>query len=772
MDSPELQTILRDHETWLTSDSKRGARAELAGADLRKAELGGTNLRKANLSNANLSGADLFETSLRDADLQGADLADAKGLCSHQVSGANLSGARLSESVAISEGLAQVLELAKNAGRTLVFLIGACVYSWLTIGTTTDGKLLTTFVSSPLPVIGASIPLYLFYLVVPVILLALYLYLHLQLLDLWQEVAALPAVFPDGRAISQKIHPWLLAVLIRSFARAHHWDRSPRFLARAISLVLTWWIAPLTLAVFWQRYIPRHDLIGSILQVALIGLGSFLGVWSHQRTLEILSHGRRHFSFTAALVAGTIVFAGGLTVSYGAIGGINEWAEASRTPAGSASRSAILRPLRTAIPSVLDALGERAFADMKDAAVSERPSDWSVAPAPQITSRVGDLPLARETPADDVLRGVVGANLQGKDLKYANARGAFLARADLSNANLRGADLSYAYLQQADLENAHLMMAYLSRARMNKADMKAADLEDAYLGEAQLQHADLRSARLTGALLVDTDLRDANLSFAQLDGAILSNANLANAVLFGAALQGANLEFAHNLTQAQISDAFTDCSTILPAEITRPQRCPAPPALAATADARCKAPGGALPEMHYGVYTITLKSDASTCAVFVDAPGVPKKETFRALDKAPANANELPFRPALVGRFYTFTPTPPGSPYGTQVLNIPPGDGRSGFFRLTFIAPDGFSSARLTGKANVDDTGRVFLNGRPISPSIFSHNALVEFGNVSFSANGPAFFKPGAVNEILVSDVNTGAGPSGAAFYFTITFRK
>ena len=771
MDSPDLQTILSDHETWLTTRTKSGARAELAGADLRNAELHATNLRQANLSKANLSGADLFGVNLRDADLQGADLTDAKGLRSHQVSGANLSGARLSESVAISEGLAHVLELSKNASHTLVFLIGACVYSWLTIGTTTDAKLLTTFVSSPLPVIEAAIPLYLFYLVVPVILLAVYLYLHLQLLDLWQEVAALPAVFPDGKAISQKISPWLLAVLVRSFSRAQRWDRSPRFLARAISLVLTWWIAPLTLAVFWLRYIPRHDLIGAILQVAVIGLGAFLGVWSHQRTLEILSHGRRHFSFTAALISGTIVFAGGLTVSCGAIAGIDEWAEASRTPAGSANRAAILRPLRIAVPEALAALGERAFADMKDAAVSERPSDWSFAPAPQITSRVGDLPLTKDAPAEDVLRGVVGANLEGKDLKYAQARGAFLARADLSNANLRGADLSYAYLQQADLEGAHLMMAYLSRARMEKADMKAADLEDAYLGEAQLQNADLRSARLTGALLVDADLRDANLSFAQLDGAILSNANLANAVLFGAALQGANLEFAQNLTQAQISDAFTDCSTILPKEITRPQPCPVPPPLARVAD-RCKVPGGAPPEMRKGVYTITLKSDASTCAVFIDAPGVPKKETFRELDKAPANTNDLPFTPAVVGRFYTFTPPPPGSPSGTQVLNIPPGDGRSGYFRLTFVAPEGFSSARLTGKANVDDTGRVFLNGRPISPSIFSHSALVEFGNVGFSANGPEFFKPGAVNEILVSDVNTGAGPSGAAFYFTITFRK
>jgi hypothetical protein len=48
----------------------------------------------------------------------------------------------------------------------------------------------------------------------------------------------------------------------------------------------------------------------------------------------------------------------------------------------------------------------------------------------------------------------------------------------------------------------------------------------------------------------------------------------------------------------------------------------------------------------------------------------------------------------------------------------------------------------------------------------------VEFGDVSFSTDKVALFKPGVVNEILVSDLNTGAGPSGAAFYFTITFRK
>src|SRR3954469_652788 len=307
---------------------------------------------------------------------------------------------------------------------------------------------------------------------------------------------------------------------------------------------------------------------------------------------------------------------------------------------------------------------------------------------------------------------------------------------------------------------------------MEKADMKAAHMQNAYFGEAQMRRADLRSAQMTGAILVDADLQDADLTFAQLDRTILSNANLANAVLFGTSLYGANLEFARNLTQAQIDDAFTDCSTILPAGITRPRPCPAPASAIAAAELRCQTPTGKPPAMRNGVYTITLKSDAATCSASMGTPGGAPKDIVRALDRAPENVRDLPFRPAVVGRFYTFTPIPPGAPRATQVVNIPPGDGRSGYFRLTFIAPERFSTVRLTGKANSDDTGRVFLNGTAISPSLFSPDAITEFGNVSFSVNGTALFKPGMVNEILISDLNTGAGPSGAAFYFTITFRK
>ncbi len=131
----------------------------------------------------------------------------------------------------------------------------------------------------------------------------------------------------------------------------------------------------------------------------------------------------------------------------------------------------------------------------------------------------------------------------------------------------------------------------------------------------------------------------------------------------------------------------------------------------------------------------------------------------------------LTFEPALVGAFGTGSPVPPGAPAGTTVINIPPGDGENGFYEVTFNLPSGFSAPQLSGSANVDDVGRVFLNGNPISPSIFSSaaNTVKGQGNAIFSTSNAAFFQSGQ-NILLISDNNSGNGPSGAAFYATVTY--
>lgn len=161
--------------------------------------------------------------------------------------------------------------------------------------------------------------------------------------------------------------------------------------------------------------------------------------------------------------------------------------------------------------------------------------------------------------------------------------------------------------------------------------------------------------------------------------------------------------------------------------------------------------------------SITLKSDSSTLAASLGSAPLSNLDTGDSLG--------LSFTSALVGSFGTNTPVPPGAPPGTSVLNIPPGNGQSGFFEILFNLPGGFSNPQLTGAGNVDDVGRVFLNDNPISPSIFGSGALNEFGNGTFSTSDAAFFQTGQ-NVLLFSDDNSGGGPSGAAFYATITYTQ
>ncbi len=165
---------------------------------------------------------------------------------------------------------------------------------------------------------------------------------------------------------------------------------------------------------------------------------------------------------------------------------------------------------------------------------------------------------------------------------------------------------------------------------------------------------------------------------------------------------------------------------------------------------------------------ITLKSDSSTLAVGLGA-GVPSNALLSRLDTS--DTAGLGFVPALVGAFGTYTGVPNGAPTGTVVVNIPLGDGQNGYFKVSFTLPSAFSGTSLWGSANIDDVGRVFLNGHPLSPSILGTDPgrLTEGGNATFRTDDSSFFRSG-INELIFSDANTYGGPSGAAFFATIAF--
>ncbi len=560
--------------------------ANLRGADLRGADLGGTNLQKANLAGANLQGAVLVDADLQGANLeyanlggaqlrqanlqdtdlthatfewriiaegegagnleaadltganlQNADLSDAKlsnvtGLLADKLAGANLSNANLPTDIAAFDGLDRVEEISRIARPIFIGILVCCVYSWLTIATTTDARLLSNSASSPLPIIGTEIPIAGFYWVAPILLLGVYVYLHLYLQRLWEGLADLPAVFPDGKPLNKEVYPWLLSGLVRAhFKRLK--DERPLLsrLENWATIFLAWWIVPVTVLVFWGRYLPRHEWIGTGLHITLLVVSVGSAILLHRHAVRTLRRDvtafrwRRSWSdlrtYQGAVAAGLgVVIA---LVSLGAIEGDarRDW------PAG----PVVLGGVATWVPTAFDRVGYRTFANLREADVSTKAANWWTAKD------------------DERLDVIQGATLQGRDLRNADATRAFLVKADLRRANLQG----------TDLEEANLQGANFFGAKLQGANIFDADLQGAYLLGARLQGADLRVADLQAANLIGANLEGAHLASANLQGADLSTANLQ-----GADLSLADLTKAKNLTREQLDETCGDDKTTLP----------------------------------------------------------------------------------------------------------------------------------------------------------------------------------------------------------------
>ena len=456
-------------ETDLTNVNLRGA--DLRKANLRKARLPGAGLQGADLRGCGLQettfqDADLLDAKLRDAILQNANLEKAKGFRSGQLGGANLTGATLPAAVAKFEALANVEELSKSAKKLFISILGACVYSWLTIATTTDVQLITDSASSPLPIIQTLVPIRYFYIAAPLLLVCLYLYFHFYMQRLWEGLAELPAFFPDGAPLDKKAHPWLLNGLVRSHFALLKEDRPALSrLQVGLASLLAWWTVPLTLFLFWWRYLFRHDLPITVFQVALLVFSIGAAIFLSRLAARTLGGAERSpfiwkKAYKDARTYKTAAVGVGLAIAFAIF-----W-----------------RVSREVVYGTYDPYCPERFAyfraDLVAADVSTKPEGW--------TGRKEDEAIQ--------IALVTGARLSGRNLRGAFAFRTFLVKADLSFANLQGADLLLANLQEANLELANLQEATLGYANLQGALLAGANLQGAHLVLANLQGADLRGA--------------------------------------------------------------------------------------------------------------------------------------------------------------------------------------------------------------------------------------------------------------------------------------
>ncbi len=559
----ELEEALAGHKEWLETRGLLGKKADLRAGKLEGVELISINLRYADLRDANLRAADLLLADLRDAcmvranlqdsclvganlegaNLEGASLDSAMGLVPRQLAGTNLREASVPEQIAQFDALAEYARASQTAARFFIAMMSLSFLSWLMVWKTKDAQLVTD--SAIIPYLhssaaAAALPTAEFYLIAPALLLVVYLLFQYHLQRLWDAVLELPAVFPDGRVLGEK-GPWIITGLLRVHFRWMNQDPpSTRMIERGISALLAYWTVPVVLTLVWSRYLTVQEIHGTMLQEFLVLAATGTAIYATTKIGRpqerwTVSHNNRKglFERLRAVNPATpliILFVALTFLSIGTIKGVPH--DPDRAPQFSAA------DIRRWAPTALWALGREPYADLTEAAISEKPSDWR-----------GD-----GTETSEEIASVKGARLNESKFRYAQAYGIFLVNAHLWQSDFQGAFLSEADMRGADLGQAKMRWAVLDRARMNHANLDRADLTGANLARVDLRGANLSYSSLTNANLIDARLEGATLYGSQLSSATLVRANLEKADLRDAHLDGANLEHA-DLEQAYLWSA-------------------------------------------------------------------------------------------------------------------------------------------------------------------------------------------------------------------------
>ncbi|MDF0676926.1 MAG: pentapeptide repeat-containing protein [Nitrospira sp.] len=546
------------------------------------------------LGRVDLTDLDVFGANFRNVNLQKANLTKVKNIQGTNLGGANLSGAELPQDAELFDALSQVDVSIRYNGKTFLLLILGCVYTWLTIATTSDANLLTNTYSSPLPIIGTKVQIGGFYFVAPIILLITYGYLHIQLQRLWERLSNLPAVFADGQSIDKKIAPWFPTGLLYYFL--FHLSQKPPPLSKVqafASLVLVWFLLPaFTLPFVWLKYLSLQSWYMTGVHIAIIIVAIGFGTHSCLLARETLSRNTLDITPPSYWVSIRMSSAVGLILcllSFGSFQAVHQhFIMGIETQPGNISNSNLPNQFpkaswyQTFAPKILAWVTYSPFPNLENAEVSVKPADWD----------------------GKNIENVTGARLKNKLLTYANLADAFLVNADLRNADLQRANLSTVDLRGSILGTTNLAGAYFMNGKLQRADLTSANLRSAYLLETDLREANLRSvsgemAWLNGANLEGANLRDAkfqcadfgraNMMWIELPDfmwgtdkghhiavASLKGAQLSGADLEGVRLEGANLSGATGLTQEQLDKTCVSERTSLPDGLRMPQPCAKP----------------------------------------------------------------------------------------------------------------------------------------------------------------------------------------------------
>lgn len=464
--------------------------------DLRYSRFNKTNLEDSSFSNSNAQFCDFSESNLKntqfhDCDLQHCDFSSAQNLNEFQFCGSNLAYAKLPENFTFSS-LDYIGDGSKQIWTLYLTILLTSLYSLLAIGSTNDIDLLGNAKSIFFPMLQMSIATVGFYYVAPVLLMSLMGAFYYQLTVYWKTVRRLPAIFPDGSSVTIKTMPSLIDTVVESCSpilRASRTNNLSSLIKLELTLVALLSVIPITLFIYWVRYLPRQDYAGSYLHATLFAMSiclawhTWLVLGKQMRERDLIRSSIKSFIWAAFVMLGlTLVMLEGPKIPFNLfylnVSNLN----LTQTPEEASEET------NNRYSVMLDGRSLR-YAQMNKVNMSR-------------------------------------SSLQGADLRSAS-----LIESDLSEMVLNHVEADYATLRHSDLKGSAIRQSFFNYANFYKADLEGADFS-----QSQLTHADFTNSRLGYTTLART-----NLSQARLDRVMGGQSNFAMAVMKGTTFIRAHL---------------------------------------------------------------------------------------------------------------------------------------------------------------------------------------------------------------------------------------
>jgi uncharacterized protein YjbI with pentapeptide repeats len=428
---------------------------------------------------------------------------------------------------------------AKRVNAIWITFILLCVYIFIATYSVTPAAL---FRGAPvkLPIFNADLPLRVYFVMAPVLILAVHAYLIVLTKGLAEKIAAYEDVLRQSSNMSARNAAGRKAlrarldnsIIIRVMSARYRDTRGGVDIANGVIAGLTMTVLPVALLLLTQLvFLPYQEQWMTGVHRGFVIVDVAMCLWLSWPLTPVIA--RR------LLVVALILFAAVISVFFATFPG--EW---------------IYAKLYENWPHIFTV---KMFEGPPD------PVDY--------VHKGGLLPFPNRLilPDDPKLAEIAGASASGVSLSVRgrNFRKAVFDRSNLARVDFSAADLEEASLQGAKLEGAKFECArsdayFISEDAPNAAKMgvnggDCAKLERVNLSTARLDGASFRNARMNGANLESTAVKNADFAQAELLGARFTNAHgsaakFSRALLVGADFQSAQL-LAVNFNRAGLQGA-------------------------------------------------------------------------------------------------------------------------------------------------------------------------------------------------------------------------